>query len=143
MPSVVSTKRAARIRSRFRDLEDTMQVVFWDVAWTAYRLRREKDGTDTWDNGKKGEEWPQAASGTGRLSPNGSGGPTIGDGLIYLQAPYRLRCRVDDRLEAGMRLVIEDRLFKVEFVEDRSGERQHCNAYLTEIFGEELPGVTP
>ncbi len=149
MARQMTPARAARIRSKFRDLEDTIQTVFWDVSWELWR----RDRPSGWVSETTPERWVRIATGLGRLRENGSGGPVIGDGQIYQQAPYRLR--VDESAFDAFRmptagksehdvssawLVIEGvRLFKVTAFAPRAGERQHANAYLSEVFDAELP----
>ena len=142
MPSFISTAQTARIRQQFRNLEDTVKVVFWDVSWVAWVKVRPEDGDeDSWTGGTARETWHATGTiGTGRLRENGQGGPVVGENVIYQQAPYRLRTDVSPALDATMWLVVDgDRLFKVNGFTDRGGERQHGHAYLTEIFGEALP----
>ena len=152
--SHVSTAEAESIRGEFRRLEDTMKTIFWDVTWTAYRIDRP---TGTWDAGTESEEWEAVASGTGRLSENGAGGPVQGETVISIESPYRLRTDADafdafrtpdgsnsDHDVSTAWLVIDNsRLFKVDSFKPRSGERQHANAYISEVFDRALPAVTP
>lgn len=152
MPSLVKPSRVPGLRRRFRDLEDTMEAVFWDVAFQVWKRTR----PDGWKEGMAGEGWQQAASGAGRLRENrgsSGGGPIVGDGAIYQQAPYRLRCKVetfdafrvpkeDGQSEHEIRtawIVVGDRLFRVVAFAPLGGERQHATAYLTEVFDMELP----
>lgn len=134
MPSYISDAEAADIRGEFRNLEDTIRPIFWDVTWTAWKTDRP---VGTWDNGTASETWEKVGTGDGRLS-GGKGGPMVGGELIYQRDPYELRHLVSDNLAPNMLIVIDGRSFRVDSVADRAGERQHATAYLTELFG-----VTP
>ena len=140
--SFIPAGEVPAIRQAFRDLEDTIKVTFWDVAWSAWSLDRPENGpTQSWSKGTADETWYLVATGDGKLR-GGKGGPAIGGQLIYQQDPYELRHEVAANLRQRMKIVVGNRLFRVDSVADRAGERQHATAYLTEIFGEELPGVT-
>jgi hypothetical protein len=155
MARQMTPARAARIRQKFRHLEDTVKVVFWDVEWVLWRRTRP---IGSWDAGTAGEGWELIGSGTGRLRENGRGGPVSGDGPIYQQAPYRLRVNVDafdafrapsedgrseHETSAAWMVIDGRRLFKVMSFAPRGGERQHANAYLAEMFDVELPAGVP
>ncbi len=152
MPSFISPAEAIDIRAEFRNLEDTVKAVFWDVSWAAWTI----DRPNGWDAGTDPEAWEMVATGTGRLRENGAGGPVIDENVIYTQAPYVLRTDVDAfdafrTADSGESehdvstawLVIESRLFRVNAFSPRGGQRQHANAYLTEVFDRTLPAVTP
>jgi len=140
--SYLSTAEGASIRGEFRKLERTIEVAFWDVTYTAWSLNRPDEPGASWDEGTADETWYLVATGDGKLR-GGKGGPAIGGELIYQQDPYELRHRVEEGLAARMKIVIGARLFRVDSVADRAGDRQHATAYLTEIFGEPVPEVTP
>ncbi len=40
MPSFISPAEAIDIRAEFRNLEDTVKAVFWDVSWAAWTMLR-------------------------------------------------------------------------------------------------------
>ena len=130
------------IRGEFRRLEDTMKTIFWDVTWTAYRIDRP---TGTWDAGAEPEAWEAVASGTGRLSENGAGGPVQGETVISIESPYRFRTLAAVAFTPGITwLVINgDRLFRVHAFKVEDDGDTLANAFLEEVFGRDLPAVTP
>ena len=142
--ALISDRTWSQIRGLRTSGLQELQDKFSMDTFASFALDREDSGADTWDNGKKGEAWIQVATGEGKLSANGEGGPTIGEGLIYMQAPYVFRTDLASGIVANQRLVINgSRLFKVEAAPIEDSEKPIIRAYLAEIFGVPLPEVTP
>ena len=134
MPSFVTGLEALDIKQAFRDLELTIEVVFWDVTWQAWAKARNVG----WDLGLTPETWVWLDEGEGRLRENGLSGPEAGKDVIYFDSPYRMRVRADLPLDDTMYVTIGSRLFKIEGYKPRDGDRTHANLYLREIW-ETLP----
>lgn len=141
--TVLSAPLLAQIRTIRTQLLTDVQAGFSPDAFVAWRKNRPSVGVETWDNGGADEDWVQVGSGTGILRANGSEGPVIGEDVIYQQAPYVFRTERVTWLVAGLRLVIGTRQFHVEGVPVEDAEDPIVRAYLTEVFNEQLPGVTP
>lgn len=144
--SYINAAEAASIRQEFRNLEATVEAVFWDVAWTAWTKDRPETGDATsWNKGTAAETWKKGGTGAGRLRPTESGGPASSEDVIYAESPFRLRTSAAAAIDANTWLVIEGRLFKVDAFKPRGGDRTHAYAYLTELFVPEsqMPSEVP
>ena len=138
--ALISDRTWSQIRGiRTSGLQE-LQDKYSPTSFVAWRKKRPASGEDTWDNGRADEGWETVVSGNGILRTNGSGGPVIGEDLIYQQAPYQFRTDRAHGLTAGMWLVVDGvRLFKVEAVPLEDDEKPIVTAYLSEVFGVALP----
>ncbi len=142
--SHVTVAEAASINAEFRRLEATAQVIWWDVAWTAWTKDRPEAGdTSPWNKATATEAWKKGATGTGRLRENGGGGPSVSEDVIFPDSPYRLRTLASAALDTNTWLVIDGRLFKVDAWKPRGGDRTHASAYLSEAIGQTVPTDPP
>lgn len=142
MASYVNLTDALDIRQAFRNLETTVEAVFWDVEWIAWSKARLILGpTSSWDTGTLAESWVAVLTGTGRLKENGLSGPETSKDVIYVDSPYRMRVHADLGLDSTMWITIGPRLFKVESYKPRDGERTHANVYLREVWETVVPPV--
>lgn len=139
MASYIGVNAAQSIKQAFRNLEKTIEVVFWDVQWHAFIKARDAD----WDTGVADEEWVYVDSGIGRLRENGLSGREASQDIIFMDSPYRLRTIATAPLTDYTWIVINDRFFRVDAFKPREGERTHANAYLTEVFHSDDVPVVP
>lgn len=113
-----------------------------------------------WDDGSAAEGWRTLASGLGKLSENGAGGPAMPEGIVHPESPYRLRCAAadlpddpealiggDDRSapdRTHLYLSVEgDRLFAVDAIKEEGSEDRLASMYLRELFGFPMPQEGP
>ena len=148
------TPRTGRIfRDAIRTLQEDAHRELHTDTFTLYRVERP---AGAWDAGTAGETWEVLASGTCSLKAQGPGGPSMGEGIVYPESPYRVRLMADavdtlprepgtsspDPSHAWM-VINGDRLFKVEMIKVGAERSLLATAYVREVFDRDLPGVTP
>lgn len=137
---VLDAATAAIFKTTIQDFQGDIHEHLHVDAFAVWVQRRPSG----WDAGIDPEAWVQIGAGTGKLYEHGAGGPTTSEGIIFPDSPYRFRTLASAALEEGQYLVLNGaRLFRIDAFKIEDIEDLLANAYVKELFGSELPGVTP
>ena len=152
--SLLSPRQVAKLkRTRRRGFATARR--FHDDTFTIWTKHRPESEDGSWNAGTADELWAKGTEGTGKLYENGSGGPQMGEGMIFPDSPYRFRTLTSDFADyaedgksaadlSHLWLVINTtRLFTVDVVKIEDVDDLLATVYIREVFGAPLPEVTP